>query len=126
MVFYLFFRYLSVKRCYRVGKAGIQSLVHSFSNLHMLDISECSGVTPTCLHLIAEYMTQLEHLDISNCVPMPSEEDADDFLYLLQANCIHLRVLTVCASQLHLHEDRYCESNAKRLNGLSFKVAYAT
>ena len=94
----------------------------SFANLHMLDVSECSAVTPASLFLIAEKMTQLHHLDISKCVPMPSVEDADDLLFKLQANCTDLRVLTVSAAQLHLDNDPCTESNTTRLSQLTFKV----
>ena len=117
-----FCRHLSVKNCYRIEKIGVNVLCISFSNLLTLDISECSNMTPDCLTLIAKHMTQLQHLNIANCAHMESVESADELLSSLQANCTHLKLLTVSAAQLHLDEDPDSESNSTRLKDLPFKI----
>jgi hypothetical protein len=115
-------RHLSVKNCYRIEKIGVNVLCISFSNLLTLDISECSNMTPDCLTLIAKHMTQLQHLNIANCAHMESVESADELLSSLQANCTHLKYLTVSAAQLHLDEDPDSERNSTRLKYLTFKI----
>ena len=97
------------------------TICDSFPNLVMLDISECSGITAESLLLIAEKMTELNHLDISNTVTMDSRESADQFLGKLQKNCRNLKLLTVYPAQLDLDEDSYSEQNIK-LSKLSFNI----
>lgn len=109
-------RHLSLKKCYRVGKVGINSLCYSFSNLQYLDISECSAISPDCLFLIADHMTQLHHLNISKCAPMQSLESANNFLSKLQANCTHLKLLIISSSQLYLN------GSVLSRDRLSFKI----
>ncbi|CAI8013209.1 F-box/LRR-repeat protein 12 [Geodia barretti] len=116
--------HLSLTNCYRIGKAGIQSICDSFPNLVMLDVSDCSGLTPECLLLIAEHMIKLKELNISNSVAMDSLESADTLLSKLRANCTHLQQLTLSPGQLYFHDDRCSEINMVRLNQLRFKVVF--
>ena len=90
----------------------------------MLDVSDCSGLTPECLLLIAEHMIKLKELNISNSVAMDSLESADTLLSKLQANCTHLQQLTLSPGQLYFHDDRCSEINMVRLNQLRFKVVF--
>ena len=84
------------------------SICESFPKLVMLDVSNCINITPECLILISEKLTELEQLDISNTATLDSEK-SNEFLFKLQQNCTNLKVLTVSREQICLGDGLFTQ-----------------